>query len=297
MNESRRDFLKNIASIGLLAGIYGVYQANKTPYSYVKPYVKWSSNNLTDFLESLPSKDMALIKEYLGINDTVENEVSSVKKELLWNSSHIATYSFKNKENFNYHDEIIVPLANEIEVDEEYLNSYSTFFLERKIIDSIFINMWNGLSINQRIEVLKKIESGDDALGVVDPNSNVAIEDKAGVALLGGSAALAALSTTVFLSGFTFYTAMSSFIFATASVVGVTLPFSVYAGAASTVAVLSGPIGWALIGIASLGSIAFLGRAKHLENLAFVTQLHFIKVRALKEEEELDKVLDRLKLK
>ena len=89
---------------------------------------------------------------------------------------------------------------------------------------------------------------------------------------------------------------MSSVISATAGFFGLTLPFAAYSGASSTAAVLSGPVGWAILGLAALGAVIFVGRANHAKTAAFVTQLHLIKVHSLKKNGRLDRVLSELEL-
>lgn len=127
-------------------------------------------------------------------------------------------------------------------------------------MDSIFVQIWDKLTPEQRSKILTDLDKGDK------------IQDKAGIALASGATALATLSTTVYFAGFAFYTTMSSVIFATAGFFGITLPFTAYTGAASTVAVLSGPVGWAIASLAALGSLIFIGRANHAKVAAFVTK-------------------------
>ena len=103
----------------------------------------------------------------------------------------------------------------------------------------------------------------------------------AGIAALGGSAALATLSTTIIFSGFAFYTGLSTFICSAAAIVGVSLPFGVYTGAAATAALLGGPIGWGLIALGSVGGAALLGSANYQKTAQMIIAIHLIKVDAL----------------
>ncbi|MEZ4731397.1 MAG: hypothetical protein R3E79_30125 [Caldilineaceae bacterium] len=125
------------------------------------------------------------------------------------------------------------------------------------------------MSVEQRQELLNKI----------DPNGK--IKDKAAIAALTGSGAIAVLSTSVAFSGFAFYTSMSVAISTVAGFFGLTLPFAAYTGASSVVAFLSGPVGWAIAGIAALGGIALAGRANVTKTSAFISQIHALKVAAL----------------
>ena len=74
---------------------------------------------------------------------------------------------------------------------------------------------------------------------------------------------------------------MSATIAAVATAMGVTLPFAAYAGAATAIGVLAGPIGWAIAGLATLGGIALAGRADLQKTTAFIAQIHALKVEAL----------------
>ena len=163
-----------------------------------------------------------------------------------------------------------VEVAKKHEVSKEAINQETTFILERLVLEQVFKEMWDKLSADQKRELLKKI----DTSGQLDTETLTA---------MGGTAALAALATTTYLTGFAFYTTMSTVIHGVAGFVGVTVPFAAYAGASSTVAFLSGPFGWALISIAAVGNIALLGRADLREVTEFVIQMHSIKVVALQE--------------
>jgi uncharacterized protein YaaW (UPF0174 family) len=89
------------------------------------------------------------------------------------------------------------------------------------------------------------------------------------------------LSATAAFSGFAFYTTMSVTIATVALAAGVTLPFVAYAGASTLVGVLSGPVGWAIMGMAALGGAALAGRADPQKTTALIAQLHALKVEAL----------------
>lgn len=119
-----------------------------------------------------------------------------------------------------------------------------------------------------------------EQIAKADPHG--AIKDKAAIAALGGAGALAVLSTAIAFSGFALYTTMSMTITVVASALGATLPFSIYTGASATVGVLSGPIGWAFMAIATVGGVAVAGRANVQKTTDLVCQVHVLKVAALK---------------
>jgi uncharacterized protein YaaW (UPF0174 family) len=75
---------------------------------------------------------------------------------------------------------------------------------------------------------------------------------------------------------------MSITISTAAGFFGLTLPFATYTTTSSLVGFLSGPVGWAMVGVMVLAGIAFAGRANPQETLGAVSQLHMLKIAALK---------------
>ena len=100
---------------------------------------------------------------------------------------------------------------------------------------------------------------------------------------MGGGAAVAALGVTVAFTGFAFYTTMSVVMCTVAGWFGITLPFAAYAGASTTIAALSGPIGWCIAGVAVAGGAIYAAWPSADKTAAFVMQLHFIKAQQLKQ--------------
>ena len=252
-------------------------------YRYVKPRMRWTTSEFTEFLGHLNKKQQSLVLGSLGKNNA-SYDVIEVKKDLMWAASNIIEYPFTDTVAYDYHEQILKWLARKHDIAEGDRFACPSFVLERKIMDSIFVRIWDKLTPEQRRKALEGI----------DPRSK--LKDKAGLALASGAAALAALSATVFFEGFAFYTTMTSLIFAAATAFGVTLPFAAYVGTTTTIAALSGPVGWALLGLAALGSIAFLGRANEAKTAAFVTQIHLIKVQVVHDSHRLDAVLSDLGL-
>ena len=96
-----------------------------------------------------------------------------------------------------------------------------------------------------------------------------------------GIAAHATIATAVSLSGFSFYTTMSSVFAATANVVGVTLPFAVYTTASSTFATLAGPVGWAILAAGSAGVGLYAMSPNEVKVTRMIISLHILKAKAL----------------
>ncbi|MBA2226265.1 hypothetical protein [Thermogemmata fonticola] len=241
----------------------------------VKPNDYWTTEDFNTFLDSLPKLSLLSLKQSLGLIDenkkpnlTYNANSYKIKEELLNASNNILIRWFKDPNNIDYH-EIVQWVAGKLEIDKEKIANYSTFMLEREILEQMFVKIWDGLSKEQREELLNQL----------DPNGK--IQDKAGIAALSGAAALAALSATVYFTGFAFYTTMSVVIYTVAGFFGLTIPFAGYIGASSLVALLSGPVGWVLIAVGAIVGIGLLGRADWKKCAAFVIQMHLLKVQAL----------------
>jgi len=292
MNVSRRQaLLVGGSAAGLLALGYGGYRLFNSSkplqtdplLAYVKPMEFWSAVELTDFLSNMDAPRQRLVMASLQKPDDAFN-ADEVKKQVQWLASNVATYPFKDKVGYHYHNEILKWLASEYHVQGNFIDAAPTFLLERKILDALFVEIWDKLTPEQRTKILDAI----------DKKGN--IKDKAGIALAGGSAALAALSVTAYFAGFAFYTTISTFTAEAVGLLGITLPFAGYAGATTTAAVLTGPVGWTIAGLALLGSTLLLGRANSAKTATFVTQIHLIKVDVLRNSGRLDEVLKDLHL-
>ena len=284
-NLSRRRWLKVAGtSIALAAcqplskiigGESGSTVATAAPW--VRPEANWSGQNLAEFLQALNDEGLLSIKKGLELvdqNATTASlhgrakDVREIQKQLLWVSSNVFPYWFRNESTWNYH-ELVRGCAGEAGVSKDKIRDLSSFHLEREMQLQIFAQLWDKLTPAQRLELLEKI----------DPNGN--IKDKAGLALMVGSRALSLLALTAYFTGFAFYTTMSVTISTVAGFFGITLPFAVYSGASAVVAFLTGPVGWAIIAVASTGGIALAGRANSKKTAAAILQLHALKVAAL----------------
>ena len=250
----------------------------------VEPQAHWNSQHLAIFLLALPPPAMLTLQRTIGLasaQDGIEKlqgpstDTLAVQISLLRLSSYFMVRPFKDPAALNYH-EIVSWVASRSGVASSIAQSASTYVLERKLLESIFVEQWDRLSVAKRMKVLDELD-----LRTASQHKTAVTSDKAAIAALGGSAALAALSTTVALSGFAFYTTLSVTIAAVAAAAGATVPFAVYAGASTVVAALSGPVGWVIAGTAALGGLVLLRpNAKLL--ISFVLTLHLLKVDALK---------------
>lgn len=166
--------------------------------------------------------------------------------------------------------EIVTWAGKKSGVNKPYAKN--SFDAERDLINKIFEKSWDKLDPNQRKSVIENSKL-----------SELSTKDKTAIASGSGAIALATLNTTVALSGFTFYTTMSSVIAATANVLGVTLPFVVYTSMSTTVAALTGPVGWTILAAASTGLAIYALSPDEAKVTRMIISLHLLKARALEE--------------
>lgn len=242
--------------------------------SGLRPYVKedsvWKPRDLTVFLDHCTSTHKISLLEALGVQDNYPPRglTHQVRKELFRVSSHILMYKLKGVDSLDY-NKVVVWVAKKCDVAKDEIATASTYELERQIMAACFRDVWDGLSYDQRVEVLRKIDTRKE-LNVFE------------VAGMSGTIALGVLNTSVYFLGFTFYTTMSTVICCAVGIFGVTLPFSAYMGASITTAFLTGPVGVMLLMIGTGGSLAFLGKANWKQTMAFIVALHCLKVDALR---------------
>jgi uncharacterized protein YaaW (UPF0174 family) len=197
-----------------------------------------------------------------------EEEVSTenIMKKMVWRRYNKMNYLFHRKKNLDYHNDYVVWAAKKLDVPDYIIKMSSTFELEREIFKAKFAQVWDKLTIEQRKELLSKIESENGSVG-----------DKVAIASLSGAAAIATLSTTVAFTGFAFYTSLTTAMSVIAGCLGVTLPFTVYTTATTSVALLSGPIGWTIAGAAVIGGGVAAGWPDKEQIIAFIMTVNIIK--------------------
>ena len=268
----------SMSTLGLVSNVFAVGRKPiSTAAPFVLPKLKWAPSHLIGFIKALPKdarlalkKSVDLLPSGATVADLMsgEQDAKDIQKRVLWLSSNILTYPFKAASNLDYHA-LVTWVSAESGVAKSIVNSAATFTLERELFKMLFAQLWDKMTTKQRQDLLIKVDSAG------------LIKDKAAMAALGGAGALAALSTTVAFTGFAFYTTMSVAIASVASAIGVVLPFAVYGSAASLIGILSGPIGWAIMGLSAIGGMALAGRANLQKTTAFVARIHALKVEAL----------------
>ena len=281
MTPVRRSFLLALTTA---LGLFTWFSTTKGPNPmasvapFVKPREKWAADHFFNFLNALPPHVMLALKKSLGILDQTADQdqlkgtyqdTRDIQKHALWLSTNVLSYPFLDETKLSYHDLVTWVFTEIAHVPESKIKAAPSFILEREIQKILFASQWDKLNMKQRNELFLKI----------DPND--AIKDKAAIAAMTGAGALAVLSGTVAFHGFAFYTTMSVTIAATASAIGLNLPFATYTSASSVVGILSGPVGWAIMGAVALGGVALKGRANLRKTASLIGQLHSLKIEAL----------------
>ena len=238
---------------------------------------KWGEADLDAFLEVVGDEGLWALLVSLGSEGPTSNPpqwldrrvtIARIKREAVWRSSSILSYPMKDKASVPY-DELVRWIAGKFEVEPAVIVSTSTYGLEKAIALKTFVDLWDKLVPEQRKQVLAEL----------DPSRTIL--DHGAVAVMAGTGAAAALASAALLTGFSFYTTMSTVICVSAGWLGVTLPFAVYTSASSTVAFLAtNPIGWAIIGIGALVSIAWIGGPNERSTAAFVLQINALRAAA-----------------
>jgi uncharacterized protein YaaW (UPF0174 family) len=292
MSPSRRNLLVGGALV--LAGGLGGFEIDRVarlmapaspkpttplPIARCSPLVysdkEWWGRELNDFLDALPDEGISSLKKSLWPDDIQAQALNShiqdvydILSRLIWVSSNILTYKFKDEWSIHYH---VLPqwVGTEIGVNAVDREISSTFHVEHAILVQVFTQLWDKLTPEKRQELLEKIDLSN------------AVADKTASAAKTGAELIVATDAAVYFTGFAFYTTMSTMISEEAAFYGVELPFAAYTGASSLVAFLTGPVGWTIAGALALAGVALAGRADPKKTLAFVIQLHLLKVAAL----------------
>ena len=278
--------LKLITSLSSKEKIELAKSLNLFPALEKKDFEKYGLPSYDNFVDNLKMVDKikklrpksfnevlsSVVEDAILSNRIDKQLISPIKivNQLIWYSSNTFAYPFKSS-TCNYH-EIVQWVASKKGVNSTAIKDFSTFKLEQEIQKKYLEGIWDNLTKEQRIELLKEIEKQTDSK----------VGDYVAIAGLSGSAALAALATTVGFTGFAFYTTMASVICFVGGLAGVTFPFVVYTTASYLVAVLSGPVGWVIAGTTAAGSTIWLNLANSDKAAGFVMALNIIKAERLK---------------
>ena len=251
---------------------------SSTPASVSGQWTELAFNNLID---SMAEDSLKRTCKTLGVSPTsVGNYASNplMKKEIkntILMSSRGIYINRMDSDKIAYHDHVLRPTARLMELDKTTIETYDTLSLERAVYNRVFEQSWTSLNENERIAFLQ--QSTWDI-----PQNKVA-----SLAALTGAGILAGLSPIVSLTGFSFYTCMSSGLYALASSMGVVVPFSGYIAASVAIKLATGPIGWIAAAIlAGAGVYAWITANKASNEatmLKTVLHVHHYKISALQE--------------
>jgi uncharacterized protein YaaW (UPF0174 family) len=260
-------------------------------YRYLRDFIKqdskWENAEYTNFIHALNEKHIIELAYACGVGDITDNSIVNDSKnpkiainrnggreklekmivnDIIWDYSNAITYPFKSNE-VPYHE---IAYWTAEKMNAKVNSEMTTFDMEKTLILSNFSKAWDNLSEEQRKQVIK-----DSALNKLSDSQKSAI--------IAGSwtVAVATISTTALISGFAFYTTMSSVVATCASVIGVTLPFAAYSGMSTVVGIISGPVGWTIIGIGAVGTTIWSMGANENETMKDVLAIHMMKVKAL----------------
>lgn len=288
-------FIACLYLLGFFVSTSIAYADGLFEYRYlrtIKEISKVNEKEFNVFLNSLKDKHLAELavgfnlvdikKQGLNSDGTINNvaqvlaslggreEVKlKIKKELIWLYSSLATYFFKENQ-VPYHDMVLYCCKEQGIKESEYQN-LTTFQAEQLLIKKAVADQWDKLTIEQREKVIKNSE-----LDRLSENQKRAMIAESGLRLI------SIVSTTAYFTGFAFYTTMSSIMFATASALGVALPISAYLTASTAVGILTGPIGWAALTMAGIGTTLVSTGANPDRLTQRVMVIHMLKAKSIK---------------
>ena len=222
------------------------------------------------FNEVLPYTVIDAMRE--GIIDIEDLSASAVRKALVWRAYNKTTYLFRGDKKVDYHG-IVQWVAEKSKVDEQQVKNLPTYALENKIAEKYFEAMWDKMTYEQRVAVLKNFEK----------DTGISIDVKA-VASMSGSAVIifwsSVMLSSVTIGGYSIpifllliaYT--QDFLIWAASFWGITLTTGEIG---IGYAILGGPWGLALAaGLAGAGGF-FMGSAEKETVSAFIMTVGIIK--------------------
>lgn len=202
----------------------------------------------TDYLNMWPDKMLAKakpgeiqsLKKVLKVNTSDPKELD---KKLRSAGSHLlgkCWRAFREKKDLNVsYKEVVHDVAKKMKAD---FASAKTFYAkEMAIVEAITAEMLGKMDRSERAKFIQALEAEAEKHG----------KSISGLVVGGGAIALANAS------GFGVYLAASTAVGALTSAMGITLPFAFYTSMSSTIAVITGPVGIALLGglgVLTLGS-------------------------------------------
>ncbi|GBD37190.1 hypothetical protein HRbin36_02320 [bacterium HR36] len=127
---------------------------------------QWQAWHLNEFLDLISDTDRWVLKLSLGLEGNKTKgrlrghaaDIDDILEELLWNTSHICCYWFRDEWSIAYHHDVVVWCARKLRwalgmpaIDADR----STFELEHDLLVYVFLRLWNRLSEQQRAQLLQ----------------------------------------------------------------------------------------------------------------------------------------------
>lgn len=240
---------------------------------------QWTELQFNDLIDSMGEDSLKrTCKTFALLPASVDNYVSNpiMKKEIKKTIANASSgFLGGDADKITYHRQVVIPTARNMEVATTAIETYDTLNLERAVYNKVLEHNWTNLNENERINFLEQSKW------------NIEQKKMLSLAALSGAGFLSALSATVNLAGFSFYTGMSSGLYAIASGMGIVLPFTLYTGASSAIALATGPVGWiAAAVLAAAGVYAWMASNKDTKEatmLRTVLHMHHYKISAMQE--------------
>jgi hypothetical protein len=145
---------------------------------------RWGPERLNRFLELITDEDRLNLKKSLQLlkpEATVSQlrgknaDINDILTQLLWVSSHWLPYLWRDEWSIDYHGTVCW-CAGKLKLPKQDIQTLPTFALERKILEQLFIQMWDKLPPKEREKLLCQLDK------------NGCIQDKAAIAALSGAA-------------------------------------------------------------------------------------------------------------
>lgn len=127
---------------------------------------QWQAWHLNEFLDLISDTDRWVLKQSLGLEGNKTKgrlrghaaDIDDILEELLWHSSHLCCYWFRDEWGIAYHDKVVVWCAEKLrwllgmpEIDA----GRSTFELEHNLLVYVFLQLWACLSEEQQRQLLQ----------------------------------------------------------------------------------------------------------------------------------------------
>ncbi len=265
--------------LGALTGL-GVAFWPRTTWAeeLTRPHKKWTEEDLNHFLTQLNESEGGALMASIE-KESTEYSSEAVRAHLNWLRYHTFDWRAHSSEMVDYHEIVSWVARVEFQVDQERLDSASTFELERLITERSIAKMWENLSPDQRVNTLKELikegtpEDGSELLKHLGQH-RTRNQREYYVGLL--------------RTAETCYRGAKSF--------ASRAPADVSTALASRLQSFNvHPVLWVtaiLIAIASIGYM--LGRASPRKASVVITQMHLVKVAALEDAGVLDDIIAKL---